>query len=81
MSRPTITMRFDCPAQLNHRLHIAASHLQVSVKDLLLDGAALVLRYNDQGHGVEQPPLRTPPVMPVQPEEAQEIEAEVEEGR
>lgn len=60
-TRPTIVMRFDAPAELNRRLHIAASQLGVTIRELLLDGAALVLRFNNLGHGCPEPPLRMPP--------------------
>lgn len=60
-TRPTVVMRFDAPAELNRRLHIAASQLGVTIRDLLLDGAALVLRFNNLGHGCPEPPLRMPP--------------------
>lgn len=75
MSRPTVTMRFDSPEDLNTRLHVLASQLRVPVRDLLLDGVHLVLRYNNAGHGIPAPPIRVPPVVP----DVQETEVEVEE--
>lgn len=74
-TRPTVVMRFDAPAELNRRLHIAASQLGVTIRDLLLDGAALVLRFNNLGHGCPQPPVRVTPVQA----EAEEQEVEIKQ--
>lgn len=73
-TRPFVVMRFDAPAEINRKLHVAASQLGVTIRDLLLDGAALVLRFNNLGHGVPQPALRTPPS-----HVDQEVEVELEE--
>lgn len=73
-SRPFVVMRFDATRETNHRLHVLASQLRVPIRDLLLDGIHMVLRYNNAGEGLPQPPLRTPPV-----QQDQDIEGELEE--
>jgi len=79
MTKPTVTMRFDCPSRLNYQLHNLASHLGVPLKDILHDGLCLALRYHGHAQGVPQPPLRTPPAMPEQEVEDQEQPVESEE--
>jgi hypothetical protein len=79
MRRRTVVMRFDAPADVNHQVHILASQLQVNVRDLLLDGIQLVLRYHDVS-GIPQPPLRTPPAMEIEEEEVEMEEFTKEEA-
>ena len=73
-------MRFEASRELNVRLHVLASQLQVTVSDLLHDGIHLALRYHGDGHGIPAPPVRVPPVQQVQEEQEVEIEEEVLAG-
>ena len=61
LPRPTVVMRFDAPKSLNHKLHILAAELGVTVRELMIDGAHLALRYHGAGFGVPQPQVRVPP--------------------
>lgn len=62
-TKPYVTMRFEAPAALNYRLHNLASKLQVPVRDLLMDGVHLAMRFHGDGFGIPQPPVRLPPSM------------------
>jgi hypothetical protein len=53
-------MRFDAPRSLNHKLHVLASQLGVTVRELMIDGAYLALRFHGAGFGVPQPQVRVP---------------------
>lgn len=74
-TRPTVVMRFDAPKSLNHKLHVLASQLGVTVRELMIDGAYLALRFHGAGFGVPQVQVRMPPQI------EQDVPGEVEVER
>jgi hypothetical protein len=56
--KTSVTMRFDCPVELNKELHKLAAEIGMPVKDLLLDAIALLMLHNNSGHGLKTPPVR-----------------------
>jgi hypothetical protein len=54
-ARTSITVRTSVPRDIHARLRHLALDLGVTLGDLMVDGAVLVLRYHERGEGLREP--------------------------